>query len=304
MATIKEVKTQIENTNALGVANLTEKGVEISETATTYEIMQGIADISSGGGTEELEQLIDNSGVLDSTDGTTTEKVEQLIEKANKIDFSAYVTRARQLFYGATTFPTKAVVNLPNATDVYQAFTQWNTEPIPIVEELTVNALNINVANSQTCMGQMFSYNLGVKKVILNMPNESQYMNSAFSSASNLEEVVLGFSTKNIKDYASSFANCKKLKKISGVLDFSSATSVNWMFSSCTDLNEVTFEPNTLSLSISLANSSKLTSVSVQSIIDGLATVEAAQTLTLNKAIVLTDEQKATINAKGWTLAQ
>jgi hypothetical protein len=47
-----------------------------------------------------------------------------------------------------------------------------------------------------------------------------------------------------------------------------------------------------------------LTAESIQSIIDGLATVTTAQTLTLNKAIVLTDEQKATINAKGWTLAQ
>jgi hypothetical protein len=53
-----------------------------------------------------------------------------------------------------------------------------------------------------------------------------------------------------------------------------------------------------------LVQSSKLSATSVQSIIDGLATVETAQTLTLAKAIVLTDTQKATINAKGWTLAQ
>lgn len=34
---------------------------------------------SGGSGTEEIENLIDQSGVLDSTDGTATEKVEQLI---------------------------------------------------------------------------------------------------------------------------------------------------------------------------------------------------------------------------------
>jgi hypothetical protein len=55
---------------------------------------------------------------------------------------------------------------------------------------------------------------------------------------------------------------------------------------------------------MSLAQSSKLTSESVQSIINGLATVTTAQTLTLNKAIALTDEQKATIQTKGWTLVQ
>jgi hypothetical protein len=111
------------------------------------------------------------------------------------------------------------------------------------------------------------------------------------------------FSTKNIKEYNSTFTNCWNLKKIVGVLDFSSATKVV-MFSSCNNLEEVTFEPNSLSVSISLSSTSKLTSKSIQSIIDGLATVETAQTLTLHKNIVLTDEQKATINAKGWTLAQ
>lgn len=33
-----------------------------------------------GGGTEEIENLIDESGVLDSTDGTATEKVKQIVD--------------------------------------------------------------------------------------------------------------------------------------------------------------------------------------------------------------------------------
>jgi hypothetical protein len=119
-----------------------------------------------------------------------------------------------------------------------------------------------------------------------------------------LEEIVLNFSTKNIKSYIKTFSACRSLKKIIGVIDFSFATDTTAMFANCGKLEEVTFAPNTLSLSISLGNSSKLSANSVHSIIDGLATVTTAQTLTLNKAIVLTDEQKATINAKGWTLAQ
>ncbi len=79
MVTIKKLKSQVENANALGVANLTEKGVEVRENATPYEIMKKIADVSGGGGTEEIENLIDNSRVLDSTEGTVKEKVEELI---------------------------------------------------------------------------------------------------------------------------------------------------------------------------------------------------------------------------------
>ena len=235
------------------------------------EMPQAILDISSGGDTDDMMQFVRN---------------------------------ANQLFYGAKIFPSKAVVNLPNATTIYQSFSYWNAEPIPIVEELTVNAPKINVANSQNCMGQMFTMNYGVKKIILNMPDESQHMVSTFSGCSILEEIVLNFSTKNISSYESAFYNDKKLKKIIGVLDFSSATNVTYMFSNNNALEEVRFAPNTVSISISLSNSGKLTSESVQSIIDGLETVETAKTLTLSKSTVLTDEQKSTISSKGWTLVQ
>jgi hypothetical protein len=67
MATIKQIKTQIENANALGRKNLTDKGVSVEETATTYDIMKSIADVSGGGGTEEIETIIDQSGVLEDT---------------------------------------------------------------------------------------------------------------------------------------------------------------------------------------------------------------------------------------------
>lgn len=58
MATVNKIKSQIEDANALGRANLAEKGVELSEAATTYEIMQGIADILSGNG-GSIQKIVD-----------------------------------------------------------------------------------------------------------------------------------------------------------------------------------------------------------------------------------------------------
>lgn len=226
----------------------------------------------------------------------------------NELYVFMHITNASQLFSYAKTFPTKAVVNLPNATTVYQAFAQWNStaEPIPIVNELTVSAPNIDVSNGQACMGQMFSFNYGVEKVVLKMPDTCSYMSSTFAQTKKLAEVDLQFSTKQIKQYANTF-NGSAVESIWGTLDFSSTTHVTNMFNLCANLKNVTFAPNTLSISISLVHSDKLTSKSVQSIIDGLKTLEegaTAQTLTLHKNIVLTDGQKATINAKGWSLAQ
>lgn len=72
MTTIQEVKQQIENANALGRENLVEKGVEVSADATTYEIMQGIAEISAGSDTMD-EIACDKAGTLVSTGyGTKT----------------------------------------------------------------------------------------------------------------------------------------------------------------------------------------------------------------------------------------
>lgn len=48
MTSIEQLKQQVVNANTLGRTNLAEKGVEVPETATTYEIMQGIKDVSGG----------------------------------------------------------------------------------------------------------------------------------------------------------------------------------------------------------------------------------------------------------------
>lgn len=262
--------------------------------------MGGVVEVIDTTEIDNLEDLIDNSGVLEDTDGTVTEKVEELVDE---LGVFRHIIVATSMFYEAQSFPNKAVINLPNALNISQLCAEWDSGNIPIVDELTVNAPNIKVSTT-ACMSRMFVNNHGVKKVILNVPNESQYMQSTFENAISLEEIVLNFSTKNIKSYTKTFKSCKGLKKIIGVIDFSFATNTTETFVNCDELEEVTFAPNTLSLSISLGHSSKLSANSVHSIIDGLATVTTAQTLTLNKAIVLTDEQKATINAKGWTLAQ
>lgn len=45
--------------------------------------------VTASGGTEEIENLIDQSGVLDSTDETVTvtEKVEQLVDKVSRLNW-------------------------------------------------------------------------------------------------------------------------------------------------------------------------------------------------------------------------
>lgn len=101
------------------------------------------------------------------------------------------------------------------------------------------------------------------------------------------------------------FNGCKALKTIKKLIVSDLVTSYYASFSNCNNLENITFEGE-ISISISFSNSSKLSDLSIQNIIDHLAdlTGGTAQTLTLHATVgeKLTDEQKATITAKNWTL--
>ena len=124
------------------------------------------------------------------------------------------------------------------------------------------------------------------------------------------------------------FQACKKLENVDGIEFTNPLTNVTYGFSFCTQLKRIQTLPisesaNSLSftniplledisfagiipVSISFAHSKNLTTTSVQSIIDHLKDLsgQTAQTLTLHADVVarMTDEQRASITAKNWTL--
>ena len=113
---------------------------------------------------------------------------------------------------------------------------------------------------------------------------------------------VKGINTSKSTDIRLMFAG-SGIEIIEEPLDISQVNQTLNAFA-CDNLTEIRFVSGTIKVNIDFSRCSKLSAQSVQSIIDGLATVTTAQTLTLNSAITLTDAQKASITAKGWTLAQ
>lgn len=111
------------------------------------------------------------------------------------------------------------------------------------------------------------------------------------------------YNTAGVKIWGQLANNCPNLETIS-TLDCSGATTFqNWLQNSIAVRN-LSFVPETIKVSINIP-SAVLTAESIQSIIDGLATVETAQTLTLNATVKakLTETQLATITSKNWNLA-
>ncbi len=100
------------------------------------------------------------------------------------------------------------------------------------------------------------------------------------------------------------FSQCSKLITIRKLI-VSEMCEYDRTFNNCKALENITFEGK-IAGNISFSNSAKLSATSIQNIIDHLAdlTGGTAQTLTLHADVgaKLTDEQKATITAKNWTL--
>ena len=81
------------------------------------------------------------------------------------------------------------------------------------------------------------------------------------------------------------FGNATWLKRIPKLI-FSGATNVSNMFLNCGRLEELYCEGE-ITLSLSLAQSTKLTKASIESIINALSATASGQTLTLSEAAVL-----------------
>jgi hypothetical protein len=126
-------------------------------------------------------------------------------------------------------------------------------------------------------------------------------MINAFGNCTNLKTVKLHNTTNN-KSLAHTFSGCKNLISVE-TLDCSSITAYVNPFYNCDSLVTLKFVPETIKASITIP-SPVLSDESKDSIINGLAYVTTAQTLTVSKNAGFTAEHKATAQSKGWTVVE
>ena len=143
--------------------------------------------------------------------------------------------------------------------------------------------------------------NSDIERIDFYISNPFTSHNGFFRNTKNLT-YIKGINMSSSKNMGLMFSG-SGIEVIEEPLDISLVTMTSNAFA-CDNLREIRFVPETIKRTLDFGRCKKLSAQSIQSIIDGLATVTATQTLTLNSAIILTDEQKASITAKGWTLAQ
>ena len=143
---------------------------------------------------------------------------------------------------------------------------------------------------------------------------EEQGITMDFSNATRFENTFYGtkftrigvVGATNATVTSSMFAYSSVLKTIDKIIMAEVTVLANNAFSGCTALENITFD-GVINTNVRLANSSKLSNASIQSIIDHLKdlTGATAKTITLHNDVgaKLTDAQKASASAKNWTLA-
>lgn len=145
----------------------------------------------------------------------------------------------------------------------------------------------------------------------INLPDYAIVADSMFSLAPNIipdKLKTVSFSPKFKFSNATLLFNGRiSLEEVIGELDFSGITAVNVQsnpFNGCTSLAEIRFTKESIKYNLSFTQSSQLSDESIQSILDGLATVSSTQTLAFNSAVYakLTEEQKQSATDKGWTI--
>lgn len=158
-----------------------------------------------------------------------------------------------------------------------------------------------------------FYHCLGINHVQIDTPIVYNFISvdSMFegTGSGTLIKAELPFLSRNkIRSAKKMFCRQSNLISVEGIFDFSlitSASGFSEFLSNCSNLETIQIKEGTIGFSISFAQSSKLSAESIQSIIDGLATVETAQTLALHADVKarLTQTQLDTITGKNWTLA-
>lgn len=136
-----------------------------------------------------------------------------------------------------------------------------------------------NITSLWTAPGSVFLGCVSLKKAVI--PKMKMIGGTYFADCSSLEEVRLGCEDVPVTSIgANAFRGCSALSTVEIIGTVNTAQN----FGIC----------------------DKLGADSVQSIIDCLAdlTGQTTQTLTLHANIALTDDQKATISGKNWTLVQ
>lgn len=197
------------------------------------------------------------------------------------------------MYKSCTALRSASIIDLPKCTDASEAF------------EYCSSIERISVGNMPTCTS-FYCFALSAKKVrsitIGDAPSAAN-VNSVAYDCPALEEFTANFGSK-INNARYMFFNCVKLRRINGVLDFSSATDFNGTFLACSLLEEVRIKG--LKADLDLSYCANLSVESVRYLLEN-AQIVTGKRIDLSRKLLDANEEALgdlgdTASDKGWTI--
>lgn len=298
MATFKAVNVEQLDTDLTNIANAIKNKSGLNE---NLEFPDGFIEAvnSIAVGDEEVQNLVKKAQTHDfiqehfinykKTSQCTLFANNPNITEIPEFDFSQIINFYR-LFYNCTNLTNIHAIDTSNGENFGEMFRGCTSL-------LEIPPLNTSKGKN---MEKMFANYKGASLPWAIDTTNSTTFERMFDQASKLEEITLS-STYNATNFSYMFNYSSNLKSIS-TLNLSNCTNNTNMFNGCGKLENISFVPETIKISITIP-SANLTAESVQSIVNGLAAVETAQTLTLHANTKILQSQIDSANAKGWTIA-
>lgn len=195
------------------------------------------------------------------------------------------------MFKGCSQLETVPLLDTSNATNMLQMF--YGCSSLKILPAFNMSKVTnmFNLVYNCTSITSFKGFDTS------NVTN----MNGMFYGCTSLEEV--GIDTSSVTNGNYLFYHCTSLKTVK-TLDFSNVASLSGQFYRCLNLESIEFVPESIRLSVSMSDCSKLNAESVASIFAGLAdlTDSETQTLTLHKNVQITQAQADAAVAKNWNV--
>lgn len=245
----------------------------LSKVAITVDVETGNPEAEAT--LAEIEGSINDSGVLESTDGTATEKVVQLIDKAE--DDNCF----------------RLAIENNTQTNGLMLFKGYKGTKIPYFGTLSTKNTS-GMFNSATNVTSIDFY--------IDCPNSTSGQGMFYGTAS--LKYLKGVNCINMTTAIQMFAS-SGIEVIEEPLNVPKVTSFTNAFGG--SIKEIRFVAETIKVSIKLS-SAVLSDESIQSILNGLATVETEQVLALHSNIIdkLSDEKwfaaLDAVLAKNWSI--
>lgn len=300
----------------LYLAKLNGKDVDLPEPQSRVEkLLYNLAKNPSGGDSDFTDKYVKtNRYGLGLFNGLSDLKFADV----PSIDYSS-ITSFYRMFYlsGIDVVPQINAMSGTNFTDMFGNCSSLTSVPqINAPKGTNFNSMfqycskltEISGSNLSTPKGTDFSrmfYTSGIVNASNLDTSNGNNFQQMFDTCTSLDTVSLTSTSKGT-NFRWMFRSCSSLDTISSELDFGNATMASNIlaFGKCYQLKNITIKPNSIKFNFSVSDSQFLTDESVQSIIDGLATVETACKVTFSSGIAdkLTAEQTQQITDKNWNI--